>query len=453
MDDRLDCRHVFRSKPANYEFISHGLTLTVAGFGSQLQTVRIEQEIQHVDGQDSVLVTPDRRVVARDDNLLERVAHVFERAYLFRPLLLVGYGERRLDVVPSASEVRHEVNLDLLVVGFRVPQVNHADVNVVTAYPELVVDDVLHQVRLLELPEIQQRIAKPDILEVELGLPAYVFPPLDVIPPRLAEQKCLGKIPTVTPQRNPGDSDAAFGAEGVRQPLGAGQRPDGGRDDLQQLAQFVQMLFQAVPLRDVGDVCLLEQGFQVGGLVLVAFHGERQGKPAIQQVVAPGALGRSVAPSEVLGERQGEDMHLVPAPAELRQHVGCEETGIAPGHVDVHIVKMEVVIQDGLEILQELHLVKKQVVHSAVPQAGVYVFADGLGLPQMDVAQPVELDLDDVVGWDALRQEMLLEQFEEKIGFPAPPHSRDDLNEMVSRAVLQPREVEFPWYFHRTSLF
>ena len=37
------------------------------------------------------------------------------------------------------------------------PQVNHADVNVVPAYPEFVVDDVLHQVRLRELPEVQQR--------------------------------------------------------------------------------------------------------------------------------------------------------------------------------------------------------------------------------------------------------------------------------------------------------
>ena len=103
----------------------------------------VQQEIQHVNGQNSVLVPPDRRIVGRDDNLLERVAHVSERAYLLRPLLLVGDGEGRLDVVPFASEVRHEVNLDLLVGGLRVPQVNYADVDVVPACPELVVDDVV----------------------------------------------------------------------------------------------------------------------------------------------------------------------------------------------------------------------------------------------------------------------------------------------------------------------
>jgi hypothetical protein len=59
-----------------------------------------------------------------------------------------------------------------------------------------------------------------------------------------------------------------------------------------------------------------------------------------------------------------------------------------------------------------------------------------------------------MVVWNALGGEVFPEQFKEQIGFPASAYPRDDLYQMVALAALQPRQVEFPWYFHfRTSFF
>lgn len=54
---------------------------------------------------------------------------------------------------------------------FGMTQIDHAYINVVPAESEFIVYNVLHQVGFLKLAEVQQRIAKADVLKVEFGQP------------------------------------------------------------------------------------------------------------------------------------------------------------------------------------------------------------------------------------------------------------------------------------------
>jgi hypothetical protein len=114
---------------------------------------------------------------------------------------------------------------------------------------------------------------------------------------------------------------------------------------------------------------------------------------------------------------------------------------------------MEIVVQNSLEILKELHLVKQKIILSAVLQFGIDLFADRFRLAQMNITKPVELNLNDMVVGNPLAREVFPEHLEEQIGFAATAYPCDDLYQMVALAPFQPRQIELPWYFHFTTSF
>ena len=64
-----------------------------------------------------------------------------------------------------------------------------AYINMIASNPQFVVDDVLHKVVFLHLPEAQPGVAKADILKVVFCRGANIPLPLDVIARRFADEK------------------------------------------------------------------------------------------------------------------------------------------------------------------------------------------------------------------------------------------------------------------------
>ena len=69
-----------------------------------------------------------------------------------------------------------------------------ANIDRITTRHKFVVNYVLHQVRILELTEIQPSIAKTDIFAIVLGRIFQIPLPLDIVSIYFGEQKRIAKI-------------------------------------------------------------------------------------------------------------------------------------------------------------------------------------------------------------------------------------------------------------------
>ena len=74
---------------------------------------------------------------------------------------------------------------------------NHAHVDGIATHAQLIVNDVLHDVSLLDLPETQTRVSQSDILEIVFLRTSDVFSALDVVTPSLLNHKRLFKTGNV----------------------------------------------------------------------------------------------------------------------------------------------------------------------------------------------------------------------------------------------------------------
>ena len=85
---------------------------------SEFQAVRSEEEVQDIDDHMAVLVAPENTVRAGDDDFLEGVADLAQRAVLLFAFFVVIHSERGLYVVSLTALVGHEIHLELLADGF-----------------------------------------------------------------------------------------------------------------------------------------------------------------------------------------------------------------------------------------------------------------------------------------------------------------------------------------------
>lgn len=127
----------------------------------------MEEEVVDVHYQHAAIVVVGRDAIFCHDDLLERVADSHEGCLLLIHLLLSGQRVGGLDVEPFASEIAHEIYLviDAPHAALAVPALRGHDANIDLETPsaELVVQDVLHDVSFLELPEVESRVAQAHV--------------------------------------------------------------------------------------------------------------------------------------------------------------------------------------------------------------------------------------------------------------------------------------------------
>ena len=359
---------------------------------SHRQAVRVEEEIVDAHREDAVFVADGFDHVAYEDDLLEAVVDLEQRGLLLRDLLRCGQLVCGLNVAAPVAEVRHEIDLEAFAVRHTfagAAPVDHAHIDVVAACSQLVVHDVLHDVRLLDLAEPQSRVAQPHVLEIVFLRAADVLASLDVEPSRLLDDERVLEMADVLHDGVRADAGMQHAGERGLDLGRIGQGSDGGG---QHVDQVVELLRPAQPVArdDVLEIGLLEQVLQIEGLLLVASHGQGERHAAEHHVFGPAVLDVAVVRLHELGERQGADADLVAAAAELGHHVGGQHLRVAASHVHVHVAHaqqpVEHPVQTGRLLAAHLlvrdrvlHLVQQHVVRFlAIRDTGSHIVGQGV---------------------------------------------------------------------------
>ena len=115
---------------------------------------------------DAVIVTVGGRILTVDHYFLEAVASVLEGERFLCHLLLVRYHPGRLDVDSFVAAIDHEIDFmcaaNMLAVGGGF-SLERSHVNGISVPQQFVVDDVLHQVRVFNLPEVESSVAEASV--------------------------------------------------------------------------------------------------------------------------------------------------------------------------------------------------------------------------------------------------------------------------------------------------
>ena len=114
--------------------------------------------------------------------------------FLFRIRDIQG----RLNVVFLSSESRNEINLATVLVTLPVRSgrsgFDYTDIYGISSRGQYIVNDILHNMSFLLLPQVQADIPEADIFAIEFGRRFKIFLSLDVIALHLAEQKRISQI-------------------------------------------------------------------------------------------------------------------------------------------------------------------------------------------------------------------------------------------------------------------
>ena len=152
---------------------------------SLVHRIRMEKEIEEIDYQDAVFRTPGLDPIPGDYYLPEGITYHGKGTQLLLQLAFIKQRQRRLDVISPAGEIRYEINL---ILAFPVSAIicpvsvrHDTDIHEIAPYPQLIVDYILHDMGLLDLPEADPGIPDTYIREIEFVrgfdviLPFYVI--------------------------------------------------------------------------------------------------------------------------------------------------------------------------------------------------------------------------------------------------------------------------------------
>jgi hypothetical protein len=145
-----------------------------------------------------------------------------------------------------------------------------------------------------------------------------------------------------------------------------------------------------VSIDDVADIDLLKEGLQIACLQLVIVSGEDRGETAIGVVLPPRLILTAFKGTQVLGEGEGVDLHLITSSPELGEDIGGEEPRIAVGDVGIEVMYSTQAIEKAFKSSDLLNLVKKEVVHRRIDHPLFDIRTKELGIQYILVLLIVE---------------------------------------------------------------
>ena len=88
-------------------------------------------------------------------------------------------------------------------------------------------------------------------------------------------------------------------------------------------------------------------------------------------------------------------MDLVPPPPELGDHILREEAGVAPGHINIHVLHPGQTVQNRFKLVQKLDLIQQDIVHPVVLDAFLEIGVEHIGVSECTIFKGIKGDLDD----------------------------------------------------------
>ena len=151
-----------------------------------------EEELEQSCEQDSIIVPVRHNVVFDDNNLLEGITNAFERIQFLLTFFFGFYLVGRLNIVLLVPISSNEIYLILFVFRLAIDHFtvfNDSHIHHITTVQQFIEDDVLHQMRLLQLAVIQPCVSKTDIYRVVFLDVLVILVALDIITSGFVEQE------------------------------------------------------------------------------------------------------------------------------------------------------------------------------------------------------------------------------------------------------------------------
>ena len=155
----------------------------------------IKKEVNQVHMKDAAFVKRPMQDVVTDDHLAEGISGEGEgAAFAFKLFFRAdGVGGLHVDSLPSLVDDEVDIVWDFhgLSMGIPAGSDDDADIDGESAPDEFVVDRVFHEMRDFRLTKGEPRIAKTEVLAIELVGEGEVGASLDVVAARLGKEKCV----------------------------------------------------------------------------------------------------------------------------------------------------------------------------------------------------------------------------------------------------------------------
>ena len=347
-----------------------------------------------------------------------------------------------------------------------------ADIDGIASPFQLVVDNVLHQVGVLNLPKAQNRVAQPGVHCVEFGGSCKIAFALDVIANGPADEKGVFEEGQIF---SDGDMVGRLSRRGQRvRELGRiGQRADVAHcevgEGLQERAAFDVVAFGDVTqVNRVDDVLKIVPLFSFGR-TQDAFRESSVAEIEVSRFRKLNSVGEGRVEF-----RKGKRRHVdnLSATSEISGDLGGEEFCVRSSDVNVGAPVIQEAVEDVVEsqiaALPVLWRVAGQVDVGREDLPGELDFvneneafaANGFHALVNQVAKSqciakgmkirmLKIDLNDVARIDAGGKQVIFEEAKQKIAFPASPNAGDDFDQVMAFGLNQPIQEDRAGYCHR----
>ena len=444
------------------DFLGHGVDREALDAGGQLQRLdrlRVEKEVEKADMADAVVVDVlDGHRGAVDHHLAEVVARMLQGEGFLGHLLRVRNHPCRLDVDALVAAIDDEVDFvgwpNVLARLCRVV-VDNSDVDGVSLPFQFVVDGVFHQVRELHLAESRPGVAKSGVGGVVFGRVVEVVVAANVKSRGLGEDEGVFQVAEILGNRVLGGRDAASRFQGIGKFCRIGETADVAHGNVDDRSEWL-LSAQLHAFDDIAYVNRLVKPVEVGFLFLVGFEKRAFGKTAVAQVLVQDGVRIGCVPVQLEEFAKGErgDVNDLPSTSEFGCDIRTEQSGVGSCHIDIDIrhgtkgaqclVKGDVRLRHilGMESREVdafaqdrtagLDLIQKNISpFPVVFDPRLNVFAQVYGIQQRIIIGLFEVNGNDMVIVSTRFKQMIAEQIEEQIAFPAPTNASDNFHKTV----------------------
>lgn len=311
----------------------------------------VQQEIQQVHISDSAFVACSRlQGVVRDHELGKVVFDAEQGGCFLDALLFVGDEIGGLDVNLARRVVYDKVDFIasrfMSAVGVTLP-FHDADVNGITAPDQFAVDDILHQMRGLELSKIHARVSKARVCCVVFCRIVQIVPTLDVVSVDLLDDKGVFKVLEVVRNRRLVDGCLERRREDVCKFVWIGERTDGAHHDIDDSLKQ-HRVFDFIPFNDIADVDGIIEVGKILSLLGIGILEDAVGHASEAHVffkkgVWIGIVG--FAPAE-FSERERMHIDDLSASAKLGCDVARQHLGVGSCHIHIYVGRCAQPVQD-----------------------------------------------------------------------------------------------------------
>ena len=124
-------------------------------------------------------------------------------------------------------------------------------------------------------------------------------------------------------------------------------------------------------------------------------------------------------------------MNLIAAATELRDNILRQESGVAAGHIHIHIFHADKAVENGFKFARKLYFIEQNIVHTIICDLLFQIGHQHIGGLKLLIFKSIKGNFYNVPFVHIFGKKMFLEKMEQQIGFPASTNARDDLDQTV----------------------